>query len=234
MPRIPLWTWVATAAGIGLVARGRSAKASRRKKTSRPAQGADDEPSSGPATGGKPQPIAVGLPSDPEVGALLAEMDALFESYGVDTSLMSAREVTRMPKAQNQASAIPPRAYWKRMAKTLRDVVMPLRLEMGIPFQLRGYRPPDYNEAVGGVAGSRHQWFEGLDIYLSGPQNTAANRRLLGLRSAQLFLAKGNALKMGFGAYGAPTPSNVHLGTGYSKRTWREAGHYIAKAQTVS
>lgn len=245
MLRIPRWApWAAAAGSVALLASTRRRAKRRRRVTTRPTDptkapdDAPDEPDDvDPGDvdpGDKPQPIAVGLPSDPGVAALLAEMDELFESYGVDTALMNAREVTRMPKAPDQSSAIPPRLYWDRMAKTLRDVIMPLRLDMQIPFELRGYRAPDYNAAVGGKPGSRHQWFEGVDIYLVGPKNTAANRRLLGLKGAQIYLSQGDALQVGFGAYGAPTPSNIHLGTGHNKRNWREADHYIAKAKAVA
>lgn len=220
----PRWApWVAAGAVL-LIAKGSSASGSRRKRKKTP-----KTPAPGPTpTGDVPDPIAVGMPSDPEVGALLAEMDALFEAQGVDTSLASAREVTKMPKAPGQPSAIPPKYLWPRMAATLRNLVIPLRLKMGIPFSLRGYRPADYNAAVGGVPGSRHQWFEGVDIYLAA-NNTKENRRKLALEGAKMYLSLGPELKVGFGAYGSPTPSNIHLDSGYDMRTWEEGDFYVAQ-----
>mgnify|MGYP005990377521 FL=1 len=173
-----------------------------------------------------PTPIAVGKSTEGQISGLLAEMDAFFESQGIDTSKASAREVTLMPSVN--AHAIPPRAYWPRMAATIKNAVLPIRSTLGLPLALRGYRPPDYNEAVGGSAKSRHMWFEAVDI--RPIPYTGENRRRLALAGAALHNAKGTQLKMGLGVYGDKTPSNIHVDTGYKRRVWRDAQAWKNKA----
>ncbi|MCH9680371.1 MAG: hypothetical protein K0V04_02970 [Deltaproteobacteria bacterium] len=171
--------------------------------------------------------------SDPEVAGLLAEMGELFEAEGVDLSVITPAEVTQMPKAGG-AIAIPPPAYWPRMALTLREVFMPLREAMGVPLAVRGYRPPDYNRAVGGAPKSRHQAFEALDIRVAGSHSTAGRRRELAERTAALYRERGGALKLGFGAYGYPIPGNVHVDTGHQRRAWRDASRFVSHQRAVS
>lgn len=180
-----------------------------------------------------PDPLAVGVPGkDPEIDALLEEMDAYFREAGIDTSKMSAYEVTLMRKTPSKAVAIPPRAYWGRMRRTLAEVVMPLRNQLGFKFRFGGYRPKDYNAAVGGASGSRHMYFEGVDI--RPDPYTGENRRALALAGAQMWNAAPKSLKMGLGVYGKNTPSNIHVDTGYSRRRWRDAKHWTDKARRVS
>lgn len=199
-----------------------------------------DEPVPGPGPSGWPvytwgdgpkaAPIVVGDQFDPEVAAQLIQMEGDFASLGVDLSKVSAYEVTRMRKAPGKPAAIPPREYWPRMAQTLREAFMPLRQEIGKPLAIyNGYRPADYNEAVGGAAGSRHQWFEGLDLDVEGSKT--ADRKKLAALAAQLYLALGDDLEMGFGVYGnnPEYPTNIHIDTGHRKRTWGNARHWIDK-----
>lgn len=181
-----------------------------------------------------PTPIAVGSPSDPEVSGLLEEMDEYFRSEGIDTGLVSAAEVTQMPKAPGKPSAVPPREYWSRMAMTLREVFMPLRASLGVPLAVRGYRPTDYNEAVGGAKGSRHQAFEALDIRISGDANTSAKRRELVDHAARIYSDRGRELKMGFGVYGKlPAPQHIHVDTGHQRRTWGDASKAVDQLGNV-
>jgi len=106
---------------------------------------------------------------------------------------------------------------------------------MGQPFSLRGYRPADYNDAVGGAEQSRHQDFGGLDIYLVAPNNTSQDRQRLALEAARYFVQWGGKIGMGFGAYGQPTPSNIHIDVGRSKpATWESAQFYIDKVGQVA
>jgi hypothetical protein len=192
------------------------------------------EPQPKPSAKGKPKPIAVGKRGDPTIEALLAEMGVMFRDAGINTQQISPAEVTVMPKTPGPAYAIPPRHLWSRMVQTLVTVVQPMRTELGFPMSYRGYRPPDYNKAVEGARNSRHIYFEGVDVRPAGAANTSANRRLLALTAARMYLTLPKALKMGFGAYGAPTPSNIHVDTGFSHRDWREADHYIAQVADVA
>lgn len=179
--------------------------------------------------GPPPQPIIVGDPKNPEVASLLAEMDDLFTSMGIPRAYVTAREVTELPEAPGRPSAIPPRPYWPRMGYTLLYGFLPIRIAMGVPLLLRGYRPPWYNDSVGGEGyvagesrGSSHMYFEGVDA------RAPEHRRELALVTARWFIQDGSRLRAGFGAYGYPIPSNVHIDTGYDERTWREADRYIA------
>ena len=172
------------------------------------------------------KPVAVGQPEDPAIAAQLDELDAYLASKGVRSDLFSARELTTMPKAPGRPVAIPPRTYWEKMARTLVDAVQPIRIALGVPFHVRAYRPPDYNEAVGGSEGSRHQDFSGLDIRL-GPDATPAERQALATRFGNLWNDDGRRLRMGFGVYNHPGHVHVHVDTGYRRRKWNDAKHYV-------
>ncbi len=190
------------------------------------------EPDPPPADDGWIQPgegnpvyaLAAGPASDPEIAALLTELGAYLEGRGVDMTLTSPEELTRM---NTGAHAIPPRALWPNIVPTLILWQETVRRPLGFPMKLGGYRPYDYNKAVGGARRSQHQWFAALDIRPVGDHNTAANRRKLGLVGARVYLESPADLRVGFGAYGAPTPGNIHLDTGFDHRTWREADHYV-------
>lgn len=180
-----------------------------------------------PSSGGKfPTPIAVGDRSSGDVAALLRELDALLRDAGAG-GFLSAAEVTEMPKTPGRKVAIPPREYWPRMVATVREVFVPIRQAMGVPLAVRGYRPPDYNRAVGGTKKSRHQAFEALDIRLVGDGDTADRRRELARRAAQIYASRGRELKMGLGIYGFPTPNTVHVDTGHQRRVWGDTRKHL-------
>lgn len=212
--RIP-WGVLVALAGAALVAGG----------IRRPEIDADPgEPPDMPTTG-KAAPIAVGQPSDPAVAPLLLELKQRFADAGIVH--FTPREVFTMRKAPGAPLAIPPRPYWDRMVRTLRDVAEPLRVELGRPITIyNGYRPPDYNAAVGGKPGSRHQWAEAIDMYPASGGATA--RRELALLAANLYRS-GAVPSMGLGVYGTSSPS-VHVDAGYKRRSWADAQHWIDRA----
>lgn len=225
---------IAIGAVSGLVIAGVSAAAfGAARRGPGPAKG-----SSGTAKGSRPKgcdferPIAVGMPDDPEIAELLDEMDILFHDMGVDLDVVDARQVTTMPKAPGQPVAIPPKAWWPNMAQTIVWGFQPIREALGLPIKVRGYRPPDYNEAVGGADCSRHQAFEGLDLYVESAHSSPAARRELAQLGAKLFIDHGKALQVGFGSYGYPHPSNIHIDVGHERRTWRDADKHIADVKS--
>ncbi|MCH9736089.1 MAG: hypothetical protein K0U78_16310 [Actinomycetia bacterium] len=167
-----------------------------------------------------PRPLLVSQRGNPELEALLREMEDDWRSAGIDLSVITPAEVTRLPKAKAGTHAIPPRELWPNMVGTIRDVFMPIRAALGVPVSARGYRPPDYNEAVGGSPGSRHQDFSALDLRSEKPRDMA-------LAAAKIFAERGVQLDMGFGAYGYPRPSNIHVDTGWRRRRWRDAKKYL-------
>lgn len=203
--------------------------------TDAPAPEPDATQEFGPVdTSKKAKPIAVGPRNDPEIAALITEMRDEFVSQGVDLSVVTPEEVTEMRKAPGRPLAIPPRAYWPMMARTLVEGFMPIRAALGRPINIyNGYRPEDYNEAVGGKPGSRHQWFQAIDMIPMG--GGAAARRELALLAAAFYVSRGSELKVGFGTYGDPSsPSGVHIDTGFSRRTWGDAKHFIEQAKGIA
>lgn len=176
-----------------------------------------------------PKPIAVGAPTDPAIAAFLKSMEAVFVQAGVNVGWFSPREVTILPKTPARVSAIPPQTYWPRMATTIVEIAQPIRMAVGFPLTIGGYRPADYNKAVGGSAGSRHQWFEALDLRPAGTASTAANRELLKKAAAKIFVEEPGA-PIGLGIYSG----NIHVDYGWRRRTWEQAAKYVAQAQAQS
>lgn len=174
-----------------------------------------------------PKPMAVGPDSDPKIAALLAEMRSQWLNAGVDLSVITPEAVTRMRKAPGSPYAIPPREWWPRMLPTITEIFMPIRQAMGVPLVVGGYRPPDYNEAVGGAEKSQHQAFSALDIKVAKDHSTVERRRQLAELAGAIYKNRGKDLRMGFGVYGYPRPGNIHVDTGWTRRTWADAEKYL-------
>ncbi len=115
-----------------------------------------------PRTGQVMGPIAEGNANDPEIADLHRQIDDYFRQLGVD-DLATAEMVTFLPKATEIDYAIPPPEYWQNMAYTL-EVLRRTGLDLKNDVEIRGYRPPWYNKAVGGASGSTHQWFSAIDL----------------------------------------------------------------------
>ncbi len=149
-------TWIVALAGLGLVL------ATRRK-------GSPIMPEDTVKPGeGEPQlALASGDPKDPEIAALLIEFDDYLSSNGAG-KYTCAEEFFQMPEAPRidgrRPVAIAPRNLWPNAIPTLR-AFDDLRAQWGRPLPIRGYRPVDYNAAVGGCTaidppmgrGHRHQ-----------------------------------------------------------------------------
>lgn len=169
--------------------------------------------------------MIVGFPDEPEVATALDELDQFLSDHGVGM-FTSAEELTEMPKAPGIPVAIPHYSLWENIIPTLK-VWQAIRQELGVPMSLRAYRPPDYNAAVGGSDRSTHQWFAAVDVRISGEANTAANREALARTMASYYKDYGSQYKIGFGAYGAPVPGNIHIDTGWKRRVWEDAAFYV-------
>jgi hypothetical protein len=150
---------------------------------------------------------AIASGNDQNVKARLAELDRDILDAGVER--FTAREVTKLRKAPGTVYAIPPLSLWSRMVRTLREVAEPLREAYGKPLRvLNGYRPSDYNAAVSGSKGSRHLYFEALDL-------TADDMQRLREVAADFFV-ENPTLSIGLGLY----RGNIHVDIGYRRRFW--------------
>jgi len=184
-------------------------------------------------------PLYLGRRGDPELEALLVELNDYLASEGINTEWLSAEEVTLLHKKKWAGMhAIPPREYWPRLARTGREVFMPLRIAMDMPIRIaNGYRFPEYNKAVTatkddpeGSTGSRHQDASGLDMEVKGIEN----KKRFALLAARLYLDEGQKKRLGLGIYGTDTfPSRVHADTG-GHRKWANTAHWLKEAARVS
>lgn len=247
-------TIAAIAGGVGLAAFVLwPRRPARRRSTSTVPPGGDIGPDEGeedeqPVGGFAATPIlklpngkpVVGEATQPDVAAVLAEYDAFLAANGVDTNIVSAFDVTVMPKAPLQDGwdedkiktrpvAIPERASWSRMATLLREDVLPIVRALPFPARVTGYRAADYNAAVGGASKSQHVRNNAADIWIKGqPNMTSKNARTLMLITARHVLSKADA-PIGFGAY----TFDVHLDRG-GRRTWEHAKHWLDEAKKVT
>jgi uncharacterized protein YcbK (DUF882 family) len=110
------------------------------------------------------------------------------------------------------AFARPPRDQWASIEPTLRllrDEVVP---EVGPVVVVSGFRTTRFNEKAGGAPGSRHRWFEAVDVV---PRRwwsrEGLHRRLLAFWERE-----GPALKLGLGLYSG---TRFHVDT-WKHRKW--------------
>lgn len=208
------WIWIGGAAALGL---GVVAVAISGDGTVAP-------PSRGADTSDFPGAMLVGPANDPEVAALLQEIRDEWVSVGIDLDVITPEEIYRMRKAPGQPLAFPPRQYLPNIIPTILRVYLPLRYAAGVAFRITsGYRPPDYNEAVGGTPGSRHQSNQGIDFV------PASNGDRIARDAAALYVAEAQELGMGLGIYGKPA-HRLHIDTGRRRpATWERTREYIAE-----
>lgn len=237
------------AAGIAIiVAIGRRTSGSTTPSADDPPE---DEPADEPGGSnvGKFQnnekPIAVGEATDPKVAPLLAEIRQLWMSYGIRPDVIVPEQFYTMTKApkddgpdeDNIASpilAIAPRATWQRTAGFIGAHVQPIVLAYrdGDPsrnddLRFGGYRPADYNDAVGGAENSRHVDGDAADIWLKGSAMTRPNKQRLFLLAAKHVIDHPKD-PIGFGAY----TWDVHVDIG-GRRTWERGDEWIHRAKNL-
>lgn len=162
------------------------------------------------------EPIAVGVPENPEISALLGEINDYLASEGVDVSMFGAREITLQRAWAKQA--IPDRRLWPNIVEFYRHVWLPIRQIVGVPISTAGYRSPAYNREKDGKPRSLHQWFAGADMQIEGSNAPLAQA------AAQVFAAGG---PMGLGIYGSQQPGHVHGDWGGRRRTWAQTGSWL-------
>lgn len=125
--------------------------------------------------------------------------------------------------------AIPHASLIPGMAYTVAECILPIEETMGRKLELRGYRPPAYNRAVGGAKRSRHIWAHAFDVRLRRGQSEtkeewANARRKLAEVTVGFWLDYGRELNMGVGVYGTKRqPNHVHIDAGWRSRLWKHA-----------
>lgn len=164
------------------------------------------------------------LPGDPELAAFLAESDhrgalarfeALLAAEGVADVVPPIdlwRQGTDWCDVDRPPFSRPPDDAWSAIVPTLRvlrDRVVPIT---GPVVVVSGFRTTDYNGAAGGSKGSRHQWFEAVDVVPRRPWR----RKALHARLMTLWATDGPALGLGLGLY---SKTRFHIDT-WKHRRW--------------
>lgn len=165
-----------------------------------------------------PEPIAVGTAS--QMSTWLGEMRSFLITRGVDVDVLSPEELTYL--SRDRVYAIPPKSYWERIIPAAM-LFLELRERMGRPLAVRAYRPPAYNASAKGAKGSRHMYFEALDV--RDTSGTSAGKRELARAAASLFASNPEA-PIGLGIYGKTAPS-LHIDASWKRRTWADTKHWI-------
>jgi hypothetical protein len=200
------------------------------------------------------KPIVVGEASDPNVAPYLASLATTFINHGVNIQRVSPFALTVMTKApltdgpdpgsdKSRPVAIPPTEMWEGLA-TVAGIVSQVISQIVINgehlvWRVTGYRPKDYNAAVGGAPKSRHIYGDAIDVWLptsliangSATQKTEARERLR-MAFARYIVAHQNTSGLGFG-FGVYT-NDIHIDIGRKKGTivtWEQGAKYINKAR---
>lgn len=166
-----------------------------------------------------PDAMIAGDPHNPEIAALLIELQDYLASNGVNTAKVDAEALTRMRKGPKidgrRPVAIPVRELWPNILPAARYLS-----DFPEAFVIyNGYRPPDYNAAVGGAAGSLHQDFSAVDFYGAHDRDRAA--------LALAFDHDNKRTPGGAAVYGKVKPS-MHVDGGKS-RVWAEMRYWLRK-----
>ncbi len=113
----------------------------------------------------------------------------------------------------------PMRATWAAMVPTLQLADM-VREELGHPLAVgSGYRPTDYNSAVGGATNSQHLHNRAVDLDLPTGYTDTEHRVAFADAVGRLWHEYSGTLKMGMGVY-EDNPRRIHIDTGYRARFW--------------
>lgn len=148
-------------------------------------------------------------------GEAYARFEALLEAEGVADVVPPAdlwRQGTDWRKVGHPPYARPPEDRWPAIVPTLRvlrDAVMP---RVGRLVVVSGFRTEGFNAAAGGAKGSRHLWFEAVDVVPRRPWD----RERLHARLLDFWTTEGPGLKLGLGLY---SKTRFHIDT-WKHRKW--------------
>lgn len=197
------------------------------------------------------KPIVVGEATDPSVAPYLALLAAEFIGRGVNIERVSPFALTVMTKApltdgpdpdhdKTRPVAIPPHEMWEGLASVAAIVSQVIsQITVGgsvVAMRVTGYRPKDYNAAVGGAPKSRHIYGDAIDVWLPTSGLTTAQRtearEKLRMAFARFIVThqKTGGLGFGFGVY----TNDIHIDIGRKAGTvvtWEQGAKYITKAK---
>jgi hypothetical protein len=229
---------------------GGMAVATRRKKAVDPDDAdVDNEPEhENPMThhGTPLKPAAVGEATDPEVAPLLAAFDARLATAGVNLKRINAFKLFVMSKAPlvdgpdedddaTRPVAVAPLEYWDRLVEIAVFVNDVDAAELGdLDMRYTGYRPADYNKAVGGAPDSQHIWGWAIDGWLpkkliaQGGRKLTEARERMRMAVARAIVHSPKKNRFGFGVY----TNDFHADLGRDRLThWEHGEEYLEKAE---
>ncbi len=147
--------------------------------------------------------------------AALARFEALLVAEGVADVVPAAdlwRQGTDWQTVGHPAYALPPEEMWPAVVPTLRVLRDDVRPLIGPFVVVSGFRTAEYNAAAGGAAGSRHRWFEAVDVV---PRRSWEREELHGLLLGW-WGERGPTLNLGLGLY---SKTRFHVDT-WKHRKW--------------
>ena len=155
---------------------------------------------------------------NPTLDVDLAALDAYLDKAGVKH--FSAKEITHLNSARagEPVHAVPPADLWPNIRLTLLAADA-IRAKYGAPVVVvSGYRPPKYNERVGGEPASYHMRFGALDIRPAKGCGTAEAYDAFAAICEDCCVALANAVggdvHTGVGRYPSPGKRWVHIDVG--------------------
>jgi len=122
------------------------------------------------------------------------------------------RQGTDWKAVNHPPFAMPPPEVWDSMVPTLvliRDHIEP---EFGQVEVVSGFRTSEFNAAAGGSSGSRHKFFEAVDLVPSRP----TRRKKLHQKLEQFYADNGQESQVGLGLY---RNTRFHIDT-WKARRW--------------
>jgi hypothetical protein len=155
----------------------------------------------------------------------LDQIGNMLASRGVDLDVLTPRELTHLQR--ESLYAIPPESYWERIVPAAK-MFQELREHLGRPLAARAYRPPSYNASAKGAKGSRHMFFEAIDV--RDTSGTSEGKRELARAAAELYLNNPES-PIGLGIYGKTAPS-IHIDGSWRRRTWADTKYWLDKVRS--
>ena len=150
----------------------------------------------------------------------VTDLQAFLDGKPTPFPNFKAGEICTLRKAPGQPHCVPPRSLWPNIIGAL-FLAQAMRNTMGVPLTVAsGYRPADYNAAVGGTPRSAHVDFKALDLDLPNGSSVAMQKRYY-LEACRMYLNLGPSWKMGLGLYHADHGTRIHVDTGKGWRYWK-------------